>query len=1135
MSRLSKNTSSPQSFRDRFEGANRLWQERRFPEAESAYLELLKDDPTSSAAACRIGDVRLALGDRDGANHYFAQAIAINPNVPWGYVGLGRIAEEAGDLETSLNQYQRAIELSPGLPWIVERIATLTKGLSNARRLNNTREALDAFRRRFEHANDLLANHQLVEAEAIYRELLSRDPNSAPLLCKLGGIAIEAGRVDEARTCYDRAIAINREFSWGHVGLSEILDATGDYDGAIKALQTALELDSSLSFAQDRLQSLFKKQRLETERLLGVQIRHWPAEQRDERAGTGDSTRPRVAIVAWDLAHNPVGRALTLAEVARHHADCEIVGPMFTKYGEDLWAPLRDSVRRFDIRGFQAYSFASFMEGAIRLVAEKPCDVAWVSKPCLPSLLIGFLFKLVHGASIVLDIDDDELAFVDGEAPLSLDEFLAKYTPFDWREPFGKRWTQLAASMIGHADAITACNPVLRQKFNGILVRHARDAEPFDEAVAKRDALRAEFGFSDADKVVLFLGTPRPHKGVLEIARALQELGDPSAVLCVVGTITDAAFKSELEALSTARIVFHPDQPYSRVAELNAMADLVCILQDASNPIASAQTPAKLTDALATGTTVLATPVPPLLDMMEPGRIVAVERDGLVDALRLALSGAHSGAEAVAARRAFFRAELTTETNAGRALEAIQAARQKNGPLPPEIFRLLEHIDALMPGHMRPECTAVMKDVLRAGPRIGKLRTLDKDVNLVFFWKQNDSGIFGRRQDMLLQQFAGMPSIRKILHIDAPISVDLLHSLVKSNSGRGFNQGGLVTANTIARHLRSSDDGRIHRRALIYRDKETVLFGQELPEIQSFPNAVETWLRELDMTDNVLAWVCPVVPYFPEVQKRLGFSFIVADVIDDQRQWPMRLDWRVQVERNYRETFAQTSMAFANCRPVSAWLEEEGLKTFVVPNGMDIRRDVETWQTPVELAHLRRPIVGYAGNLSHRIDWELIDQIAAKRPYWSFVIIGEPPNNGRYRQIAARSNVYSMGVLPYETALRHIASFDVAMIPHAHSALSENMNPLKLYVYRGLGVPVVSSAVANLNDLAGDIRIADSADAFVARLDEAIAEMHSRGRTYPAPELMQAYSWESRAAKIMGHVEQVFCGQHLQTNEVIAE
>ncbi len=83
------------------------------------------------------------------------------------------------------------------------------------------------------------------------------------------------------------------------------------------------------------------------------------------------------------------------------------------------------------------------------------------------------------------------------------------------------------------------------------------------------------------------------------------------------------------------------------------------------------------------------------------------------------------------------------------------------------------------------------------------------------------------------------------------------------------------------------------------------------------------------MTENLLAWVCPVVSGFPEVQKRLGFSFVVADVIDDQRQWPMRLETRSQIETSYRETFAQTDMAFANCRPVSEWLEQEGLKNFV--------------------------------------------------------------------------------------------------------------------------------------------------------------------------------------------------------------
>ncbi len=1131
---LSQSTASPPSFRERFEGANALWAEGRLQEAEQIYLELLKEDPSSSSAASRIGDIRLQLGDRPGAQDFFSRAIEINPKLPWGHMGLARIAEEVSDAEAALDHYRRAQELAPDLAVLVERIAVLTNGLANAKRLAKSKEERAEFLRSFEQANQLAASHQLEEAEAIYRDLLVREPNGASLLCKLGGIAAELGRIAEARAYFERAIAANRNFHWAHVGLSEILEASGEYDAAIHALEFAVALDGSLGFAHERIQSIRGKRRLEIERIKGVQIKRWAANVRPDPDPGAKSSRPVVAVVAWDLTHNPVGRALALAEVAFPNAECEIVGPMFPKYGEDLWQPLRESLRPFDVRGFHAHSFTSFMEGAIRLVAEKPCDVAWVSKPRLPSLLIGFLYKLIHGASVLLDIDDDELAFVDADEPLSLDSFLAKCAPSDWREPFAKRWTQLAGSMIGLADAVTVCNPVLQQKFGGTLVRHARNSQPFDEALAKRATLRAEFGFSDSDKVILFLGTPRRHKGVLEIAQALQELADPSAVLCVIGAIADPAFKKELEAFQSTRVVLHENQPFSRVADLNAMADIVCILQDSADPIAAYQTPAKLTDALAAGTVVLATPVPPLADMVEPGRIVAVQREGLVDALRRAITGEFGGSEAAASRRAFFKAELTTQVNSVRALDAIQAALSKNGPVPADIFRLLEHIDEQMPGQLPRACTDLTKGALQTSPRVGKLRNLNDNLNLVIFWKQNDSGIFGRRQDMLLRQFAAMPHIGKILHIDAPISIDQLNAAGASNRGRSLDQGRLIAANTIARHLRTSDDDRVSRRSFIYRGKENTFLGGELPDIQSFPNAVEAWLRELDMTENLLAWVCPVVPGFPEVQKRLGFSFVVADVIDDQRQWPMRLEWRTQIETNYRETFAYAHMAFANCRPVSEWLEQEGLKNFVVPNGMDVRRGADDWEMPAELQRLTRPIVGYAGNLSHRIDWELLDAVAAARPDWSFVIIGEPPAKGPYRRIASRPNVHPLGVIPYEAALRYIAHFDVAMIPHAHSAISENMNPLKLYVYRGLGVPVVSTAVANLDDLAGDVRVADTADQFISQLEEAIAERRRRGRVYPAPELMHAYSWESRAAEILLRMDDAFHARHTSTSEGIA-
>jgi len=1058
---LSNPPASNESGRDSFADANGLWKQGRFAEAEQAYLEIIEDKPNSAWALYRLGEANQRRGDETAAEDFFARAIAINPALA----------------ETN---------------------------------------ASASFWKRFKSANELLEQRNLTSAEPIFLDLLARDPGCAPVLAKLGRIAGELGRVQDGLDYYERAIAADADYVWGHIGKAEMLAASGDVEGAAGILESVLRRDPSIAVVQDRLQALRKKQRLELEGADGVRIRHWPANApSNAHASEG---RPRLAVVAWCLAHNPVGRAMILAEVAAPHAACEIVGPVFPSYGEDLWPPLRDSARDIDVHGFLAPSFTAFMEGAIRLVMERPCEIAWVSKPRLPSLLIGFLYKLIHGASLILDIDDDELAFVRADQALSLDEFLKDRMPSDWREPYAKRWTQLAASMIGHADAITVCNPVLQRQFGGTLIRHARDARLFEDARAKRDAVRQEFGFSISDKVVLFLGTPRRHKGVLDVARALQAIADPQAVFCIIGTVLDKELRKDLEAFAGVRIVLHPDQPYSRLAEMNAMADVVCILQDPLDPIVQSQTPAKLTDAIATGTRILATAVPPVLDLMEGGRIVSVSDKNLVDVLAVALSGA--GAQEADMRRAFFRAELSTQVNAVRAGEAIAAARAKNGPVPAEILRLFEHIDTFMPGSLPDACRAAAKGAFRAGPRVGRLTDLNKGVNLVFFWKQNDSAIYGRRQDMLLKQFAAMPNIARILHIDAPISADALNALV--DAGSAAHQGRLVAANTMTRFLEAGDDGRVFRRSFVYRGKETHVLGRELPSIEEFPNAVEAWLRELGMTDNVLAWVCPVVRDFPQVQKRLGFSFVASDVIDDQRQWPMQPAWRMQLEKNYRETFSRTDAAFANCASVAEWLESEGLKPFVVPNGMDAPQGVESWTVPAALERLPRPIVGYCGNLSHRIDWDLIDHIAVSRPEWSVVLIGEPAKDERHRATVARANVHALGVLPYEIALRHIAAFDAAIIPHLDSALSAHMNPLKLYVYRSVGVPVVSAAIANLDDLADDIRIAGSPSLFVEKLDEAIAERRARGRFFPSAEAMRAYSWQSRAAAIWKRLEEVF-------------
>lgn len=1104
---------------DRLKAADALWAADRLDEARQAYEAIVAEHPGSATALCRLGDIRLRRGEIDAAHSDFVAASASAPASPWPLVGLGRIAEARGAREEAIAHFSRVLALNPDLAAIAARLDRLRA--TDAGIAGRT----DEFAARFRHANDLLERRRFGDAEAIYRELLQLKGTSPSLMCKLATLLIERGRLDEAMDLYERAIAADPRFVWSYLGRAELHEARNQKFEALRALETARQLEPGLPAIARRLRDL-RRRMAEESTPGGPPIIVWPATATVDPPAA-DTARRRVAIVAWDLTHNPVGRAWVLAELAMRSADCEIVGPLFPTYGDDLWGPLRETVRPVEIRGFRAGNFADFLNGAIRLVEQRPCDVALVSKPRFPSLLIGLLYKLIHGARLVLDIDDDELAFVDATEGLDTAAFIASAVPSDWEAPHDRRWTRLAASFVGAADARTVCNPVLQQRFGGTIVRHARDERLFASAAAVRSTLREEFGFTERDKVILFLGTPRRHKGLLPIATALRALGDSDAVLCIVGTIADKRLQKDLSAMAPARISFHPDQPFHRLAALNAMADVVCVLQDPASPIAFAQTPAKLTDALATGTPIIATALPPIADLIGPGEIMAIDptsdQADLVHRLRGALVRGGDQARAAEARRAFFTRELSSTVNAARIADVLNDVLSRQAsPMPAEFGTLLQHIASEMPAKLDPLWNRHAAQFTHPAPRVGALLRLDRDLNVVLFWKQNDSGIYGRRHDMLVQALSRLPSVRRILQIDAPICIDKLIDY-GSSTGR-TSQGPLIAVQTLRRFLNADDFGSVHRRTFVYRGETASLLGRELPPVTAFPKAVERWIGELDMSANALAWVCPVVPRFAEVQRRLGFSFVLTDVIDDQRQWPMSLARRAGIEQSYREIFAATDAAVANCEAVADWLADVGLPVRLVPNGMEMHPGVESWPVPAEFAALGRPIVGYSGNLSDRIDWPLIQAVATARPDWTIVLIGAMPASAEARAVIARANVHALGVIPYEQALRYIAAFDVAIIPHLHTPLSERMNPLKLYVYRSLGVPVVSTPVANTQDLIEDIRIAGPAT-FVAELDAAIAETRRRGRTLPDDGLMRRYAWDSRLRAIMEHAGEVFASK----------
>ena len=196
------------------------------------------------------------------------------------------------------------------------------------------------------------------------------------------------------------------------------------------------------------------------------------------------------------------------------------------RYGHAVWAPLRDS--EITIHSFPGHDLPAHLAVMEDIAHRIDADAIWVSKPRLPSLGLGALAKEVRNRPLVLDADDLELAFfqdAEGLDPARLGR--GRQRPRNLDLPAGRMWTQACERAAAGADAITTSNPVLSARYGGLVVPHVRDERTFDPALTDRERVRAQLGIRPDQRLLLFGGTPRVHKGLPTLLEAVEALGDP--------------------------------------------------------------------------------------------------------------------------------------------------------------------------------------------------------------------------------------------------------------------------------------------------------------------------------------------------------------------------------------------------------------------------------------------------------------------------------------------------------------------------------------------------------------------------------------------------------------------------------
>jgi tetratricopeptide (TPR) repeat protein len=106
-------------------------------------------------------------------------------------------------------------------------------------------------------ALSLALEHQqagrLEQAEALYREILAREPDNADALDLLGVLACQKGRRHQAAALIARAVTLNPAASFYHNNLGNVLQELGRFEDSVLCYQQALRLEPEYAEALSNL------------------------------------------------------------------------------------------------------------------------------------------------------------------------------------------------------------------------------------------------------------------------------------------------------------------------------------------------------------------------------------------------------------------------------------------------------------------------------------------------------------------------------------------------------------------------------------------------------------------------------------------------------------------------------------------------------------------------------------------------------------------------------------------------------------------------------------------------------------------------------------------------------------------
>lgn len=178
-------------------------------------------------------------------------------------------------------------------------------------------------------------------------------------------------------------------------------------------------------------------------------------------------------------------------------------------------------------------------------------------------------------------------------------------------------------------------------------------------------------------------------------------------------------------------------------------------------------------------------------------------------------------------------------------------------------------------------------------------------------------------------------------------------------------------------------------------------------------------------------------------------------------------------------------------------------------------------EEPADLAKLPRPRIGYAGAITQlRLDVDLIEAVATRRPDWQIVLIGLPDDSFPAKKLQALPNLTFLGPKPINAIPTYLAHMDVLINPQVLNEVTVGNYPRKIDEYLAMGKPVVAVKTDTMALFDQHVFLAETADEFITGIANAL-EGRQLSSSSDRIAFALEHSWENSAGSLLDAIDKM--------------